>query len=178
MLSLNLPVIGSGTGILTCLYPRLLLGILFLRNLLSIRAYQPFTSPRFVCLRNRVGGTLYLFWGITYWLWPNTAFFSSTGGKYDSYSQIRIFTVLICPKHMVVLFNDLDHLDEFLVHLVALYCSYHACVGKHSERQMLRIGLAIEYPTNRRDSCSAFKPTLCCEFQCMYLFSPFNAKAT
>jgi hypothetical protein len=60
-----------------------------------------------------------MFWGITYWLWPNTAFFSGTGGKYDSYSQIRIFTVLICPKHMVVLFSDLDRLDEFPDHLVA-----------------------------------------------------------
>jgi hypothetical protein len=147
------------------------------------------------------------------------------------YSRIRISTVLICAKHVVVLCNDLGHLDEFPDHLVVLYCPYHACAGKHChtktgytdisslrvsflsvarsqgrlgkmstyvfypsalpfslcnnpssptvrilhlESQILRIGLAIECPTNRRDSRSAFKPTPCCKFQCMYLFSPFN----
>jgi hypothetical protein len=204
-----------------------------------------------------------MLWRITHCMWSNAAssaagfsnkhfsqLFSSnfsfcpvvlagTGGKYDSYSQVRIFTVLICPKHVVVLCNELDHPDEFPDHLVALYCPYHACTGKHChtktkytnisslrvsflrvarsqgrlgkmstyvfypsalpvlfpfslcnnpssptvrilylESQISRIGLAIEYPTNRRDSCSAFKPAPCCKFQCMYLFSPFNAKAT
>jgi hypothetical protein len=204
-----------------------------------------------------------MLWRITHCMWPNAAssaagfsnkhfsqLFSSnfsfcplvlagTGGKYDSYGQIRIFTVLICPKHVVVLCNELDQLDEFPDHLVALYCPYHACTGKHChtktkytnisslsvsfrvarsqgwlgkmstyvfypsalpvlfpfspcnnpssptlrilhlEHQILGIDLAIEYPTNRaQSSCSALKPTVCCKFQSMYLFSPFNAKAT
>jgi hypothetical protein len=31
------------------------------------------------------------------------------GDKYDSYGQINIFTVLICPNHMAVFSNELDH---------------------------------------------------------------------
>lgn len=57
------------------------------------------------------------------------------GGKYDSYSQIHIFTVLICPKHVVVLYNELDHCRRISGILLPFIACTMSALGSISTRK-------------------------------------------